>query len=498
MIGQLLDGRYQIVRELGAGAFGQTYIAEDIRRYNCKCVVKQLKPYANDPYTLQVAKRLFDDEAETLHRLGSHNQIPQLLAHFEENQEFYLVQEFIDGHPLDREITPGKQLSESYAIAFLQGILEPLSFVHQQGVIHRDIKPANLMRRDSDHKIVLIDFGAVKQVAVTQVLNAQGTTKLSVAIGTEGYMPSEQSRGIPRFSSDIYAVGMTAIYALAGMPPDQLPEDIATAEIRWDDRVQISQGLAEILERMVRYDFRQRYPSATEVLQAIQLLASPHTPTIPPIPPVVLPQYHVEGISQPQLSQPTEPNLPPSPIVSGKPIPTGSPLTIGLLAFSGIGILAAVTIPLLNQQATKSRQADVTIPLLDQQATKSRQAEAETYVSTLNKGQQAFFTEKGKFTNDIESLGVGIRVETENYSFKTILLNELAVQNVGLAKKEGLRSYTGIVWIGTTTNPPDITSNSIFCESDQPTTQSPPSPVLPKLPSTTPVSCPSGYLQVGR
>ncbi|WP_242045480.1 MULTISPECIES: protein kinase domain-containing protein [unclassified Calothrix] len=126
MLGQLLDGRYRIIQELGAGGFGQTYIAEDIKLYNTQCVVKLLKPLATDPMTLQVARRLFDSEAQLLHKLGTHDQIPQLLAHFEENQEFYLVQQFIAGHPLSKELTPGKQLSEAYAIALLQNILQPL------------------------------------------------------------------------------------------------------------------------------------------------------------------------------------------------------------------------------------------------------------------------------------------------------------------------------------------------------------------------------------
>jgi len=145
MLGQLLDRRYRIIQTLGVGGFGQTYIAEDTKLYNSKCVVKQLKPLATDPMTLKVARRLFDSEAQVLHQLGSHDQIPRLLAHFEENQEFYLVQELIEGHPLSDELTPGKRLSESYVISLLQSNLTALAFVHQKKVIHRDIKPPNLM-----------------------------------------------------------------------------------------------------------------------------------------------------------------------------------------------------------------------------------------------------------------------------------------------------------------------------------------------------------------
>jgi serine/threonine protein kinase len=463
MIGQLLDGRYKVVRELGAGGFAQTYIAEDVRLYNCQCVVKQLKLLESDPFTLQVAKRLFEAETKTLHKLGSHNQIPQLLAHFEENQEFYLVQEFVDGQSLDREIIPGMQLSESYAIALLQDILEPLSFVHQQNVIHRDIKPSNLIRRSSDNKIVLIDFGAVKQVAVTKVTNEQGTTKLTVAIGTSGYMPSEQSRGIPRLSSDIYAVGMTAIQSLTGMSPDELTEDIQTAEIRWRDRIQISQGLAKILEKMVSYDFRQRYSSAIDALQAIQQMQA-NDLNFPSTQPAIISTAYSPTL---RLDSPPTPKR------------STLPLIIGLTSL--LGIILAITAPSFFNDRPRAKQS-----------------EAQTYVGTLNKGQQAYFTEKLSFSNNIEALGIGIQSETGNYLYRTTPIDRYAVQSVGVAKREGFKSYTGVVWITTDTN--NGQTLSILCESIQPTTQNPPILQLPKLPSnsTTGVSCPSGYLPVGR
>lgn len=93
MISQLLAGHYKVLQILGAGGFGQTYVAEDTHRPgNPKCVVKHLKPASSAPQVLETARKLFQKEAETLERLGSHyNQIPRLLAYFEENQEFYNV-----------------------------------------------------------------------------------------------------------------------------------------------------------------------------------------------------------------------------------------------------------------------------------------------------------------------------------------------------------------------------------------------------------------------
>ncbi|MGK7875007.1 MAG: AAA-like domain-containing protein [Xenococcaceae cyanobacterium] len=276
---EILAGHYQVVEHLSEGGFGQTFLAIDNHLPGKPlCVVKQLKPRVRDLATLETAKRLFDCEAETLYKLGDHDQIPRLLAHFEQDEEFYLAQEFIEGEPLDKEITPGKQLSEAYVIELLQDILQVLAFVHEQNVIHRDIKPANLIRRSEDGKIVLIDFGAVKEVR-TQVTNIHGQTSLTVAVGTPGYMPSEQKGFKPRFSSDVYAVGMVCLQALSGLSPEQLPQDsqceYCCATFR--DRAPVSPGLAAILDKMVRYDYRQRYGTATEALQALEQLLNQDT-----------------------------------------------------------------------------------------------------------------------------------------------------------------------------------------------------------------------------
>lgn len=262
LLGQILGGRYKIISSLGGGAFGQTYIAQDLQLPDLpRCVVKQLKPQAKDELTLKTARRLFDTEATVLHRLGSHDQIPRLLAHFEEQQEFYLVQDCIEGEPLSQEIQPGKQLSEASVIPLLKDVLSTLAFVHRQNVIHRDLKPSNLIRRAGDGKLVLIDFGAVKQVS-SQGISEGGT----VAIGTAGYMPSEQLAGSPRHNSDIYALGAIAIQALTGTVPSRLPQDPLSGELVWRDKAQVSEPLAQILDKMVHSHFRDRYQSAEEVL----------------------------------------------------------------------------------------------------------------------------------------------------------------------------------------------------------------------------------------
>ena len=275
MLNTILRGHYKIFKHLGGGGFGQTYLAEDIDLPKHPiCVVKQLKPTSKEPFVLETAKRLFDQEAEVLYSLGSHDRIPRLLAHFQEGEEFYLVQEFADGRDLTHEIGKGIRLPQSFVIDLIKEVLEILVFVHERGVVHRDIKPANLIRRKSDRKIVLIDFGAVKEIGSLAV-DSQGNTNLTIAIGSPGYMPTEQIHGKPRFSSDIYAVGMMAIQAITGAEPRRFAEHPETAELIWRDRLPqdtYTPQFLDVIDKMVRYDFRQRYQTAQEVLEAIALL----------------------------------------------------------------------------------------------------------------------------------------------------------------------------------------------------------------------------------
>jgi serine/threonine protein kinase len=215
---------------------------------------------------LQLARRFFNTEAETLEKVGRHDQIPQLLAHFEQDKEFYLVQEFIKGQSLDEELSCGKRLGEAQVVDMIKDALGILNFIHSQGVIHRDIKPANIIRRQPDGRLVLIDFGAVKQLQ-TQILGQESHT---VAIGTSGFAPPEQMLGQPVFSSDIYALGIIAIQAITGTPAQLLKP--LTHEIVWRNYAQVRDRCAAILDKMVRYHVSERYSSAAEVLQDIQHL----------------------------------------------------------------------------------------------------------------------------------------------------------------------------------------------------------------------------------
>ncbi|NJK65985.1 MAG: serine/threonine protein kinase [Microcoleus sp. SU_5_3] len=292
--GDILAGRYRIIAQLGQGGFARTYTAYDLENPDRPaCVIKEIAfPESNNSLVLEKARNRFQREAKALRILGQDSRIPELFDRFEENDNFYLVQEFIEGTPLSQQLRQGQQWAESDVIILLREILEILIFIHKADVIHRDITPSNLIRR-TDRKIILIDFGAVKEIS-TLTSNSTGEILTSEAIGTTGYMPAEQykPRLTPQPYNDIYTVGILAIQALTGRHPRNLPHDSDTGEIIWDystsDRgvLQVSDGLKNILNKMVRFHFQQRYQSATEVLQALDSTQSPPPPPPPPPPPV--------------------------------------------------------------------------------------------------------------------------------------------------------------------------------------------------------------------
>ena len=319
---QILGSRYRIICPLAEGGFGHTYIAEDTQRPGTpKCVVKRLEPASSDPKFLKDARRLFQSEAEILEKLGrQHSQIPLLLASFEEDQEFYLVQDFIEGHLLTDELKPAQRWTESQICQMLKDALSILSFVHKHQVIHRDIKPDNLIRRRQDKKLVLVDFGAVKQIR-TQ-LTVQNQSSVTISIGTPGYMSTEQGHGKPRFNSDIYALGVISIQAATGLYPTQLQEDPETGEIIWRPWAQVSDGLANILTKMVHYHFKDRYKSAEEALQAVDILLKDHPDWDPDLQSASLLS---ESVSEDSIVQTSSKPPNPTAVSQGSPQPPNTP-----------------------------------------------------------------------------------------------------------------------------------------------------------------------------
>ena len=271
LVRKVLKQRYEITKAIGSGAFGTTYVAID-RDFpgEPRRVVKHLCPTYSDLVSLELAKKLFATEAECLAKLGEHDRIPRLFSYFEEDNEFYLVQELIAGHNLTQEFERGRKWSESETVDFLSELLSILSIVHQNNTIHRDIKPANIMRRQIDNKLVLIDFGAVKAVREVLTVDRKGAITTTVGIGTIPYMPPEQAMGIPKKSSDIYAVGMIGVQALTGFSARNLPSDSEGLQDIWQNsNIEVSDRLKSILEQMTCFQYKRRFADADAALKAL-------------------------------------------------------------------------------------------------------------------------------------------------------------------------------------------------------------------------------------
>ena len=269
----LLRNRYHLVKGLGKGGFGATFLAADLSLPGKPlCVIKQLRPNTDNPNFLSMARELFEREAKTLGKVGNHPQIPRLLDYFEDRQQFYLVQEFVKGDNLQQEVKKHGVFDESKARQVLTEVLIILRDIHAQKVIHRDIKPANIIRREIDNKLVLIDFGVVKnQVNTVAAGNGDQTALTAFAVGTPGFAPPEQLAMRPVYGSDVYALGVTCMYLMSGKAPKNIESDPLTGEIQWFNYVDVSDTFAEILLTMLEVSVKNRYKTAEEALQALDM-----------------------------------------------------------------------------------------------------------------------------------------------------------------------------------------------------------------------------------
>ncbi len=344
--GEILGDRYQILREIGHGGFGRTYLSEDIHRFRELCVLKEFAPQVQGSQALQKAESLFEREAGVLYQL-QHPQIPRFRESFRAElhgqKRLFLVQDYIEGLTYqallsDRRLQ-GRSFSEAEVTQLLVQVLPVLDYIHQRGVIHRDIAPDNLIQRASDGLPVLIDFGGVKQIAATVASEfSPSPAYTATRLGKVGYAPPEQmQQGIVSPSSDLYALAVTVLVLLTGKEPQMLV-DLRTLEWTWRREVQLSYSLGTILDRMLAARPSDRFPSATAVLQALGGTDPNAAPT--PYPPVA-----------PPTVTPTSATIPLAPIV---PTPTSTEVLVttppperprpwwGCLPWLGLVVLAGL------------------------------------------------------------------------------------------------------------------------------------------------------------
>jgi serine/threonine protein kinase len=273
-VGQVVDNRYQIIRQLGQGGFGRTYLAEDISKSHQTCVLKEFAPQVQKHQDLQKAKELFEREANVLKKL-QHPQIPRFHASLQvkigAKDFFFLVQDYVDGDNyyqlLEQRESQGKTFSEEEVITLLQQILPVLSYIHSRDVVHRDISPDNLIWRRSDNLPVLIDFGGVKQLPASQGFWRTKLAENNTLLGKKGYAPEEQLRqGKAFFSSDLYSLAVTALVLLTGQEPQKL-YDSYQGIWGWGKQIQVSPKLEAVLKKMLAYKPSDRYQRAEQILK---------------------------------------------------------------------------------------------------------------------------------------------------------------------------------------------------------------------------------------
>ncbi|AFY33556.1 serine/threonine-protein kinase [Calothrix sp. PCC 7507] len=284
----LLRGRYRVIKVLSdEGGFGRTYLAEDVDKLNEWCVVKQFAPKIQETSALKKAIELFKEEAKQLQKLGEHPQIPTLLAYFEQDNYLFLVQQFIDGHNLLQELQQGITYNEAKILDLLLDLLPILQFIHDRGVIHRDIKPQNIIRRQSDGRLVLIDFGSSKQLTATV------QTQIGTTIGSHGYTPMEQMQDGEAYpASDLFSLGTTCFHLLTGIRPSKLWMQHGYSWVSaWRQHFSnsgyvggsLSGHLSQVLDNLLEIDIQQRYQSVDEVIKDLT-----NQPLLPPTPATLL------------------------------------------------------------------------------------------------------------------------------------------------------------------------------------------------------------------
>ncbi len=282
-----LRNRYYIIRPLGGGGFGRTFLAEDRDKLNELCVVKQLVPQLQGTNAQKKAHQLFQQEARRLQQLGEHPQIPTLFAYFEEDDYLYLVQQLVVGQNLREELDLQGAFSEQQIWELFADLLPILKFTHDYQVIHRDLKPDNIMRRQSDGRLVLIDFGVSKQFsdsAMAAPAAKSGIASVGTTIGSFGYASSEQmNEGAAYPASDLYSLGVTCFHLLTQISPSHLWTEYGYSWVKqWQQHlnVQISPELTLILDKLLQKDINLRYQSVDQVWQDLKALPKSSVPTM--------------------------------------------------------------------------------------------------------------------------------------------------------------------------------------------------------------------------
>jgi tetratricopeptide (TPR) repeat protein len=273
---RIIRQRYEVMEKLNSGNSIPTFLVKDLQHPSkIQCILKQITP-PNEVGSFARAHHLFTNAYLELQQLNTHpqQQIANLIACFDEEEKFYIVQEYVEGHNLDYEIVADQTWAEAKVIDLLIDILEILEFVHALKLSHLNLKPANIRRREKDSKLVLIDFGTLKRISALAAESEQ--TLQPRLLGTPGYVPPEPSGDWSEANLDIYAAGMIGIQALTGIEPKELAVDSRSGEVIWRfstperPEAQVSPELVQILNQMISHRSDLRYADVAPVLRELQ------------------------------------------------------------------------------------------------------------------------------------------------------------------------------------------------------------------------------------
>jgi serine/threonine protein kinase len=425
---QILQGRYQLQKQLGNNAGRQTWLAVDLATQARERVIVKLLPFS--PQLHWDDLKLFEREAQVLKHLN-HPCIPKYRDYFsteasnsDELPWFGLVQDYIQGDSLQQLLKKGKRFTQAGVKEIAIQLLEILIYLHQlsPAVLHRDIKPSNIIW-GKNRQVYLVDFGAVQEKA-----KAEGAT--FTVVGTGGYAPPEQLWGRAVPASDLYALGATLIHLLTGTAPVDLPQRQMRLQFR--DKVSLTLSFAHWLETLTHPDPELRFSNARKALEALQASGSPSSPLL------------TAAIGTQETN------------------PKARERTINIAVLQYVVLfLAAIAWP------------ENTPGMLQ----KGKQAEGRQNVGAMNRAQQAYFLENNQFADSISELGIGIKTQTVNYEY-SIRATPLTAFEYGVSRGD-LKSYVGGVFITRGEEAKgEILTVAIICETKSRGTKRPAEPIV--------------------
>lgn len=443
---QVLQNRYQLQQLLGNHANRQTWLGVDLSSEPHQQVIIKLLSFS--PQMQWEELKLFEREASVLKQLN-HPKIPKYLNYFSLDKQagdglpwFGLVQEYIPGSSLQQLLNKGELCTEIEAKDIANQLLDILIYLHELSppVLHRDLKPSNIIY-NQNKQLYLVDFGAVQEKA-----KAEGVT--FTVVGTAGYAAPEQLWGGAIAASDLFSLGATLIHLLTGISPADLPQ----RKMRWQipDKLSLSPSFSQWLSILTDPAVERRFNTASPAKTALN-----------------------NGISSEKIAD------------SDQQKNTEKLTTpFGFLVFLQlVAILASIG----------SILGGLILPSFLGQANKGKAAEGKQYVSAINRSQQAYYTENGKFVTESTpeawaSLAIGIKTQTSNYKYSISPIGKNGVNAFADATQinKTLKSYTGVVGLVTPVPGADKTTQAIVCETEKAG-----DPPMPGIVTATEVKCAS-------